>query len=565
MAVVQISRIQVRRGQKNIGSGIPQLASGEIGWAVDTREMYIGNGSVAEGSPSVGNTKILTEFDNLFSVANTYIYKGESGVVATGGVGGTDIQRTLQDRLDDRVSGKSFGLTGQSTQNATVKLQTAIDQLFLNAALSGPSGRVTLHLEAGEYVIDDTITLPPYASIVGDGYDKTVIRTNTAITMLKTVNGSSTIGSPASRESTTTLNQPTNIKISGVTFESTVAGSNGIELDCCKDSIFDNVRVKGPWANADAISTDKALIVNNLAQGSTVVASQNNKFTNCKFDGYSYAVVSDWDSLCNTWSGCEFSSLGYGIAFGTNLVALNPDQFSSQNYGPFNNIIEKSKFYNVNKQAIWVKFGEWNRSVSNRFDLCGSDGGADYQATTSVIKFETNTNTSERDVFARTNVLGFTPGYWTSFDYQPEIEGAVNSTLGDMHTVTITYTGIDGDGDPIYSKKFRLPAETDIANQTFEIDYIITSSQYGSHRSGTLSIVLDGITKTVLVDDDYNFNGASADLYLDKIYFDATIQTFNGEPSVVDVLVSSQMPSDDSSQMEFRVKHKKTNIDAIGE
>ena len=131
MAVVQISRIQVRRGQKNIGSGIPQLASGEIGWAVDTREMYIGNGSVAEGSPSVGNTKILTEFDNLFSVANTYIYKGESGVVATGGVGGTDIQRTLQDRLDDRVSGKSFGLTGQSTQNATVKLQTAIDQLGL--------------------------------------------------------------------------------------------------------------------------------------------------------------------------------------------------------------------------------------------------------------------------------------------------------------------------------------------------------------------------------------------------------------------------------------------------
>ena len=38
-----------------------------------------------------------------------------------------------------------------------------------------------------------------------------------------------------------------------------------------------------------------------------------------------------------------------------------------------------------------------------------------------LIKFETNTNTSERDVFARTNVLGFTPGYWTSFDYQPEL------------------------------------------------------------------------------------------------------------------------------------------------
>ena len=37
MAVVQISRIQVRRGQKNIGSGLPQLASGEFGWAVDSQ------------------------------------------------------------------------------------------------------------------------------------------------------------------------------------------------------------------------------------------------------------------------------------------------------------------------------------------------------------------------------------------------------------------------------------------------------------------------------------------------------------------------------------------------
>ena len=61
MAVVQISRIQIRRGQKNQGSGLPQLASGELGWAIDTRELYIGNGSVSEGSPAVGNTKVLMD------------------------------------------------------------------------------------------------------------------------------------------------------------------------------------------------------------------------------------------------------------------------------------------------------------------------------------------------------------------------------------------------------------------------------------------------------------------------------------------------------------------------
>ena len=60
MAVVQISKIQLRRGKKSTGTGLPQLSSGEMGWAIDSQELYIGNGSVSEGSPAVGNTKILT-------------------------------------------------------------------------------------------------------------------------------------------------------------------------------------------------------------------------------------------------------------------------------------------------------------------------------------------------------------------------------------------------------------------------------------------------------------------------------------------------------------------------
>ena len=108
MAVVQISRIQVRRGQKNQGTGLPQLASGEFGWAVDTRELYIGNGAVSEGAPAVGNTKVLTQFDNIFDLADTYTYRAEDGYLNTGGQNGTPITRTLQARLDDRVSIRSF-------------------------------------------------------------------------------------------------------------------------------------------------------------------------------------------------------------------------------------------------------------------------------------------------------------------------------------------------------------------------------------------------------------------------------------------------------------------------
>ena len=62
MAVIQISRIQHRRG---LEADLPNLASAELGWSVDTRQLYIGNGTIEEGAPSLGKTKILTEYSIL--------------------------------------------------------------------------------------------------------------------------------------------------------------------------------------------------------------------------------------------------------------------------------------------------------------------------------------------------------------------------------------------------------------------------------------------------------------------------------------------------------------------
>ena len=94
MAITQISRIQHRRGLK---AQLPQLSAGEFGFAVDTQELFIGNGTVQEGAPEVGNTKILTEDDNILSVANTYTLKGNTNnPVVTGVDNNAPIVRTLQ-------------------------------------------------------------------------------------------------------------------------------------------------------------------------------------------------------------------------------------------------------------------------------------------------------------------------------------------------------------------------------------------------------------------------------------------------------------------------------------
>jgi hypothetical protein len=62
VAIVQLSRITNRRG---LQQDLPQLAPGELGWCVNTRLLFIGNGDLQEGSPAIGNTEVLTEFSDI--------------------------------------------------------------------------------------------------------------------------------------------------------------------------------------------------------------------------------------------------------------------------------------------------------------------------------------------------------------------------------------------------------------------------------------------------------------------------------------------------------------------
>ena len=64
MAIVQVSRITNRKG---LAENVPQLAGAELGWAIDQRRLFIGNGTLQEGAPIIGNTEVLTEYSDVFS------------------------------------------------------------------------------------------------------------------------------------------------------------------------------------------------------------------------------------------------------------------------------------------------------------------------------------------------------------------------------------------------------------------------------------------------------------------------------------------------------------------
>ena len=202
MAVYQISRIQIRRGQANQGTGLPQLASGEMAWAIDTQELYIGNGAVSEGAPAVGNTKILTSNDlsSQAGLVNTifYSYKVLDTSIVTGTTVNAPVSRSLQARLDDDANLSNFLTTDDVVGNDyTIAIQRAINQLFLNAghgyAYSTVANRIKLTLPAGTFNTSSTLYIPSYATIEGAGIDKTIINYNPTITVVGSTTNNSRI------------------------------------------------------------------------------------------------------------------------------------------------------------------------------------------------------------------------------------------------------------------------------------------------------------------------------------------------------------------------------------
>ena len=124
MPIVQISRIQHRRGKR---TDLPQLAAGELGWVVDEQRLFIGNGTVADGAPAVGNTEIITDGSSAFTSALSHTYKGYMGdsTPIT-----TTQQRSIGDRLDEYASVKDFGAKGDDSTADITAIQNAIDEIY---------------------------------------------------------------------------------------------------------------------------------------------------------------------------------------------------------------------------------------------------------------------------------------------------------------------------------------------------------------------------------------------------------------------------------------------------
>ena len=506
MAVVQISKIQHRRGKETI-TGLPQLASAEIGWAIDTQKLYIGNGSVSEGSPAVGNTEILTEKTNIFQLLDQYQFQGNTdATVQTGEFSNTPIKRNIQERLDDIVSIKSFGVKGDGTTDDTEALQRAIDQVFLNSGdKANANSRRALKFEAGSYKVIGTIFIPPYANIIGDGPDKTIITmypdsnelSQTAKAVFQTVGGDSTPGSYVKFASMQNISRPQNIMIQGVTLavhSSVTADAPLMYLDNTTESIIDNVKFVGTWNSLQGYDATQSGVE---LRGLGALTSENITINNCQFNQLSVGVYSIYDTHTVTIKDSLFTFGHVGID-----LARTSSGSGSQSQGPRHYLITNSKFDKIDDFGIAVHAPNsttplGHTSSSNIFLDVANNGNGQNSPQTSVIKFESDLCESVGDSFERDALIN--TASLSAVPFKPTVDG-LHHTKSRLKTEDLAEVDAP-------TQIIKLPFTKD---KIAYLDYLIvkdgTSSDTTRQGKLTLAVRNDG---NINVTDCYSHTGTS--------------------------------------------------------
>jgi hypothetical protein len=532
MAVIEIAKIQVRRGQEN-QTGIPQLDPGEFAWAEDTERLYIGK-RIAEGASTDENSRILTEQDlNFFKLAaqstgtvnSAYTYRqGDTFIGA--------VSSTVQEKLDETVSLTDYGVVPSFTAtNITTEFRNAVNKIFKNQAPGDwqrTNARRNLVIPAGSYMLDSTIELPPYTSLIGEGEDLTVLTMTTSSAMFATVDSYGT-GYPSMLTASTATAR--NISIKGMTlaYTATMTATTTdalLSLDNVKGAVIENVKFQS------GASTGTGIRLRGQITGAVDIETCSDiQITHCTFGNLYTGVLATGTVLRPVIGKSIFTNLDKGVV----MTASPTELYRSPIGGKF---IE-NRFDRISDEAIYVGTASHvtnHLSEQNTFRHVGNKRGIDSSVTTStdhspVISFLADGNSSVNDTFNRKLVAGLTPASTStsSFYYNPLVIGNASVNSAVISTATVATSG--------NTELIKLPLTG--KDQLLFMKYSLYSvnQSVGYSRKGVLSINLsfdgfgsfnDRFNYSIINDGgfiDPTFDIDSNQLYIDRGY---VILTCNG-------------------------------------
>jgi len=446
VAIVQISRITNRKG---LEEDLPQpLAPAELGWAVDTRQLYIGPGTLAEGSPDErNNVEILTEYSDILATQTAYTYQGAAAgyTAQTGSTVGSPVSQSLQSRLDSYCVVTDFGATGDGVTDDTAAINRALYQLYCVQA--NPQIRRSLFFPAGSYLITNTILVPPYAMLYGEGPESSILNffvtawTNTVayaagvlvksgasyyrsnfavpvgIGLTDQVGGQYYWGNistgaadslpgyimrTASSTQQTGVNivspyEPQNILVSNMNMVTNQI-MDGVLIERAHDCAFTNVGIQGPLSTSTlTVATDDIAAVRWASTTSLVTNHVN--FENCSFGGFTYGTNTQQQIEGCVFSNCKFDTLYQGAYIGG---------ISPVNGGPSGVRLISNVFDNIYVEGVVIKGVSLNTTTNNIFYDVGNHFNGAALAASAIIDIDTANNVCLGDMFERTTAQSAT-------------------------------------------------------------------------------------------------------------------------------------------------------------
>lgn len=506
MAIVQISQITNRKG---LAENLPQLAGAELGWSTDTRQLYIGNGTLESGAPVIGNTEILTEFSDILNFTNTYTYKGQAAgyTVQTGATAGDPVTLSLQSWLDQFASVLDFGAVGDGITDDTDAINRALYQLYCREV--NPQIRRSLFFPAGVYLVTGCINIPPYATLWGEGNDNSVITmaTGSAQYVARTADSLQNTGVDIGNAGATT---PEYITITNLGFTQLDPTGSVFLVQDATNCSFQNVGFRGASSTAELTTSDNGSIGVSFASTSSLVCEQIT-FNDCVFSGLVWGINTDQQTKAVTVATSQFTTLYRGIVLGS---------AATTNGGPTGTRIMGNMFDTVYAEGII--FGNnldlaINASGHNIFyDVGNHFSGSTGTPATSIISIESNNNVSISDLFERTDDFATT---------YPRVD--LNNTLSIATTngsqlAMGTYNRSSGQHSDLTNNDSgtAFTISSDFA-KTFMIDYSIIREL--TYRTGTILVATTGGANALQFDDTNYVENASTGVTLSVSQVSTTV------------------------------------------
>jgi len=491
MPITQISKITHRKG---LDENLPQLAGAELGWALDARKLYIGNGTITDGAPTVGNTEVLTQYSDILGIATSYTYKGTATgyEVISGPSASHPTTRSLQQKFDDFVSVRDFGAKGDGVTDDTTAINRALTELYTREV--NHEIRRSLFFPAGTYKVTDTIKIPSYAKLYGEGAKSSTIKyyspnngATVASNVVKTTDSNNQSG----------VSTVTDIEISSMGFMSD-ENNDILYIDGVTNSSFVNMTIRGPKTAATILSTDVNACIK--INGTALLVPENITFDNCVTSGTGTGMHIDIKCKGITLSNSKLSAHCKGVLLGQTPL----------NGGPTGVRITQNIFDDIMKQGIDIDTASMNISAFNTFYDVGNNFNGNGNPFTTIVDISNADNVSIGDMFTRPDAdavgnyarINLNELSSTAFDLSKKIMlGTYAREVGKVTTLT------NGATANVFVVDLT-NKHTDSNLGTFNMDYAIERN--GTVRTGTLSVATDGgAPGTLTYNETYNENAVS--------------------------------------------------------